>query len=138
MSNRHIWLAKFRTAPSQRAHFAIFIPNADEVNKDPNDRTASCKGTLINVVGTPMSGYVHEVKRNCSCTAAADLDRLIRIGSVNLDNTAEEDSTDETDTVALEKIALQLPAPRKNENFLVPVNDVSLSLLDLRSGLFIY
>lgn len=71
MSHLPVWLGKFRYAPSQRAHFAIWIPNAEHAEVDPNDRPFECKGTLINLVGLPMSGYCHEFKRNACCNDAA-------------------------------------------------------------------
>ena len=75
MCLRPVWLAKFRNAPSQHAHFAIFTPNCDDASKDPNDRSVPCTGTLINVVGAPMTGYVHEVKHDYSSLEANDLEK---------------------------------------------------------------
>lgn len=56
MATRTVSLISFRNAPSQRAHFAIFIPSAT----DPK------RGTLIHAVGAPMAGYVLQFKRNYS------------------------------------------------------------------------
>jgi hypothetical protein len=47
MTPRTIYLLSWRQAASQRAHFAIFVPSA--INPQ--------KGSLINVVGAPMTGF---------------------------------------------------------------------------------
>ena len=125
MSPRPIWLAKFRNALSQRVHFAIWVPSADDASKDPNDRSSQSKGTLINVVGTPMTGYAHEVKKNYICTEASDLERLVRIGFADLADGTQESSEHRSVTEQLEAVAMQIPPPSTSENFLAPVNNVS-------------
>ncbi|RMD40423.1 hypothetical protein DV735_g4682, partial [Chaetothyriales sp. CBS 134920] len=127
MVQRPVWLAKFRGSKSQRAHFALFIPNATHANRNPNDRSAACKGTIIHVVGAPMAGYAHEFKRNYDCGASQDLENLVQIGWVDSEHVAdpptEAYSKDSTAIGRLEIEALRIPAPRRSENFMAPVND---------------
>ncbi|KAL5333727.1 hypothetical protein BJX70DRAFT_391966 [Aspergillus crustosus] len=54
MAPRTISLLSIRPAPSQRAHFAIFVPSPSHPET----------GSLINVVGAPMLGFMHEFERN--------------------------------------------------------------------------
>jgi hypothetical protein len=82
MSNtRPVYLALFRNNKIQRAHFAIFIPNAGFVLQDPNNRSlGECKGTLIHVIGAPMAGYRHEFRRAYDIGQSKELERTVRIG----------------------------------------------------------
>ncbi|KAH8429306.1 uncharacterized protein LDX57_006973 [Aspergillus melleus] len=119
MSTRPIFLLSSRNAPSQRAHFGIFVPLA----VDPH------RGTLINVVGAPMMGYGLIFQRNYM-PATTGHDELVPIGSVACDHivdtsasgTASEDSTPRG---TLEILAAQVPPPRISENFMAPVNDTT-------------
>ena len=126
-----LYLAKFRMNLSQRAHFAVFIPDVEDAAKDPNGRSTPCKGILINVVGLPMAGYTHEFKHH-SCAEAVDFERAIPIGIVHAAG-LQAGSTNEAIAKAFETVALQVPAPRKNQNFMAPVNDVGVgcSVLDI-------
>lgn len=123
-----VYLAKSRRG-QQRAHFAIFIPHAAYLGLDPNDRSKPCIGTVIQVVGAPMLGYAHEFKRNYDREDADGVETFVHLGSVGPDHIVEPQTTAMSrDTVAtglLERIALQVPAPGVNENFMAPVNDVS-------------
>lgn len=131
MAHRPVWLAKRRSSRSQRAHFAIFVPNAADATKDPNVRSVPCKGTSIHVVGAPMAGFQHEFKRNDDCGPDQDLETLVQIGWVNSDHVFDPPtdafSTDDTPMGRLDAEALRVPAPRRSENFMAPVNDVSFS-----------
>lgn len=64
MAYRSVYLAKYRGSPSQRAHFAIFIPNStnDNPDLDKDWKSKPCMGTVIHVVGEPlMKGYSLEL-----------------------------------------------------------------------------
>lgn len=128
MPDHPIYLAKYRLSSTQRAYFAIFIPNLADATKDPDDRSASCKGTLINVVGAPMAGYVHEIKRGHCWNESNDLEKLDQIGNIQTNKPLSRDFRDD-DTIAkaFETVALQLRAPGRSENFMAPVNDVNTS-----------
>ncbi|KAK5123974.1 hypothetical protein LTR85_002171 [Meristemomyces frigidus] len=129
MSRRPIYLAISRLNRSQRAHFAIFVPNEADADKDPNDRDVTCKGTLIHVVGTPMTGFVHEFKRNHDCGQAQPPRTVVNLGSVDAAHISKPSyktpSGDDIGWGALDKIALQVAAPRKSEDSLAPVDDLS-------------
>lgn len=131
MPSRPVWLAKSRISKSQRAHFAIWILNAADASKDPNTRSVPCRGTVIHVVGSPMAGYQHQFKRNHACGSAQDLESLVQIGSVDsayvTDPPTYVYSEDDTAIGQLDAMALRIPAPRRSENFMAPVNDVSSS-----------
>lgn len=127
MSWHPIYLAKYRLSPFQRAHFAIFIPNLEDASKHPNDRSTLCKGTLINVVGAPMAGYIYEFKRDHCCAESKDLEKLVQIGALQARAIAEDELNEQSTAEPFEKVALQLPAPGRNENFMAPVNNVSLT-----------
>ena len=107
--SRPVYLTKFRRGP-QRAHFAIFIPNAAYVQNDPNDRSKSCLGTLIHVVGALMAGYGHEFKRNYNCRDSQSLEKLVYLGTVNANHFTEPQTRamakDATATGLLERVAL--------------------------------
>ncbi|KEZ41051.1 hypothetical protein SAPIO_CDS7096 [Scedosporium apiospermum] len=126
--SRPVYLAKSRRG-QQRAHFAIFIPHAAYSGLDPNDRSKPCIGTVIQVVGAPMLGYAHEFKRNYDREDADGVETFVHLGSVGPDHIVEPQTTAMSrDTVAtglLERIALQVPAPGVNENFMAPVNDTT-------------
>lgn len=119
MPPRTIYLITSRNAASQRAHFAIFVPS--ETNPD--------KGTLIQAVGAPMTGYILEFKRNY-CPSEDSLERhtLFPIGEVDsshiVDSTDGTKTSDATPTDDIEVAAAQIPTPGISDNFLAPVNDV--------------
>lgn len=130
MATRLVWLAKSRNSKAQRAHFAVFIPNTAHAAQDPNDRSIPCLGTQIHVVGTPMTGYVHEFKRNFDAASSPDIERLVRLCEVESSIVVDPESdagfsTDSAPRGRLDREALRVPAPGRNENFMAPVNDVS-------------
>lgn len=139
MAQRPVWLAKSRGSRSQRAHFSIFVPNAADAAIDPN-AGSSCKGTVIHVVGAPMAGYGHEFKRNHDPSTSQDLENMVRIGWVNSEHVADpptdDASQDDIPVGRMDAEALRVPAPRRNENFMAPVNDVSLEV-QLRECFFL-
>lgn len=126
MASRSIWLVKCRQSNAQRAHFALFIPNASDVLKDPN-KAVECRGTIIHVVGAPMAGYKHEFKHYFDCRASPDVQELIRLGSVDTRYIQDSDveSIDDSALGILDKEALKIRPPGVCQNFLAPVNDVS-------------
>ncbi|KAH6645233.1 hypothetical protein BKA67DRAFT_665069 [Truncatella angustata] len=86
MTPRSVYLAMYRGSASQRAHFALFIPNAtdDRSNISQDFRSISCKGIIIHVVGEPvMNGYTHEFKRNYETNTSRDLQELVLLGQVD-------------------------------------------------------
>lgn len=119
MATRTVSLISFHNAPSQRAHFAIFIPSAT----DPK------RGTLIHTVSAPMAGYVLEFKRNYSPILTQQRHEIFPIGQVLsaniIDCSGIAMTTDSTPRGIIEVAASQVPTPRISQNFMAPVNDVS-------------
>lgn len=119
MTARALQLISSRNSSKQRAHFAIFLPSA--ANPDV--------GTLIQVVGAPMAGYLLEFKRNYAPAATQEPYQAFPIGEVLandiLDSTDGQQITDDTPRNSLEREAARLPPPRISENFRAPVNNVS-------------
>ena len=119
MVSRTVYLVSSRLVPSQRAHFAIFIPSA----VDPQ------KGTLINVVGAPMIGFSLEFKRNYAPATAQEPRTITPIGQINsddlVDSKNEQESVDSSPRGNVEIVAARVPPPRISQNFKAPVNDVS-------------
>lgn len=119
MTLRTIYLISSRGAEAQRAHFAIFVPSDAQPDR----------GTLIQAVGAPMTGYVLEFKRNHSpAEDAAENYTVIPIGRVDsaniVDSETAERRVDSEPQGNIEIAASQIPTPGISENFLAPVNDV--------------
>lgn len=128
MTTRTIYLVSTRNASFQRAHFAIFVPSL----ADPT------RGSLINVVGAPMTGYQLEFERNYHYHCNNDQDdyhsEICPIGQVDSSNVVDSTTTttpnqkqtkDSKPQGNLEIAASHVPAPGISENFMAPVNDVS-------------
>ena len=114
-----VYLISSRQVPSQRAHFAIFIPSA----ADPQI------GTVINVVGAPMIGYLLEFKRNYVPASDQQHHTATPIGQINSENLVDssngQESVDSTPIGNVEIVAARVTPPRVSQNFMAPVNDVS-------------
>lgn len=106
-----LYLALSRPSPSQRAHFALYIPSLSSLGLDPNSEG---RGTLIHVVGAPMAGFQHEVLREHACWEARPKRACTRLGELGGVG-AEE----------VEKLAMRIRPPGISENFMAPVDGVS-------------
>jgi hypothetical protein len=111
-----------------RAHFAIFIPNGEDIEKDPNDREAKCTGHQIHVTGEPFNGYYLEFKRNHSVGAERDLEKAVLIGHVEskyvVDTEDRKFVPNQRVLGTLDTVAASIPAPGPNEDVRAPVNDI--------------
>lgn len=118
MALRNIFLLVARNAPSQRAHFAIFVPSASNPER----------GTLINAVGAPMVGYKLEFERYYSPALRHQPYEMISIGhidSLNIVDCADQvTSIDSEPRDNVHRAAAEIPPPRISQNFMAPVNDV--------------
>jgi hypothetical protein len=119
MSPRAIYLITSRNAEAQRAHFAIFVPAAEQADR----------GTLIQAIGAPMTGYILEFKRNHSPKEdSTEKYTMIEIGHVDsaniVDPTSGVKGSDGVPKGNIEIAASQVPTPGISDNFLAPVNDV--------------
>lgn len=119
MTPRTLYLIASRNAAAQRAHFAVFVPGADNPEQ----------GTLIEAVGAPMAGYALEFKRNyCPLQDYVENYEILRIGDVDsrhiVDDQTGIKSIDQDPRDDIELVASQIPTPGISENFLAPVNEV--------------
>lgn len=121
MAPRMIYLVLTRPAPSQRAHFAIFVPST----------TNPQIGSIVNVVGAPMMGFIHEFKRGYNLATIDVPYETCPIGQVDSAHIVEwPNDCQATHTEPkgdIEVAASQIPAPGVSENFMAPVNDVGSS-----------
>ncbi|KAK2591469.1 hypothetical protein QQS21_010845 [Conoideocrella luteorostrata] len=131
MSSRAVYLAKYRSAQNQRAHFAVFIPNAEHSHRDlaQDFAAAKCQGTVIHAVGEPlMAGYTVDIKRNRDCSNVPDLRGLFRLGQVETANVYEPppgiESAD-TARTTIEREALSVPAPPRGQDIRAPIDGVA-------------
>ncbi|KAA8649262.1 hypothetical protein EYZ11_005530 [Aspergillus tanneri] len=119
MSTRPLCLVTTRNSPSQRAHFAVFVPST----------TNSKIGTTIQVVGAPMVGYTLEFKRNDAPMNTTGSYTQVTIGQVHSDHVRDAPNanplTKSTPINDLEVAASQVPPPRISQNFMAPVNDTT-------------
>ncbi|CRG89793.1 hypothetical protein PISL3812_06832 [Talaromyces islandicus] len=123
MPPRTIYLISSRNASFQRAHFAIFVPS--EANP--------AQGSLINVVGAPMTGYQLEFERNysippenCEVVPIGQVDSSNVVDSTTITpNQGQTTNKDFTPQGNLEIAASQVPAPGVSANFMAPVKDVT-------------
>lgn len=133
MPTRSIYLAKHRLASRERHHFTLFIPNAadDRSNLSQTFDVASCKGTVIHVIGEPLfNGYRLEFKRNYECLNSKGLKALVYLGPV--DDTNLFVSNDRTYALesaprsALEREAQRVPPPPSGQDVRAPIDGVSV------------
>ncbi|KAF2494217.1 hypothetical protein BU16DRAFT_528356 [Lophium mytilinum] len=91
------------------AHWALFVPST------PSSRT----GKVIEVVGTPYTGYGLQFKRNYSIDTETRRHQLLQIGEVDAEHVEDMDGAGETEKVmldidardALEREAKKVTAP---------------------------
>ncbi|KAJ5291056.1 hypothetical protein N7478_000307 [Penicillium angulare] len=119
MTTRTISLITSRNSETQRAHFAIFVPTAQDHEN----------GTLIQAVGAPMVGYFLEFKRNYSPADSIEKYTVFPIGEIDsgsiVDPTPGLKTSDSDPIGIIEVAATEIPTPGISENFLAPVNDIT-------------
>ncbi|KAI1362943.1 hypothetical protein F5Y08DRAFT_310726 [Xylaria arbuscula] len=131
MSTRSIYLAKSRVTPSQRAHFAIFIPDisSDRPEASKDFKTTSTIGTKIHVVGEPIiAGFMLEIKRCYECWGEVDLQQLVYLGRVDAANLYDDTSSEcRIDTIprsVLEREASMVAPPPNGQSIRASVDGV--------------
>ncbi|KAK4237714.1 hypothetical protein C8A03DRAFT_15779, partial [Achaetomium macrosporum] len=106
-----------RTSKS-RGHFAIFIPNASDIDQTPS-KGQPCKGTVIHVVGNPLRGFYHEFKRSYNPYDELRPMAVVPLGYIQhplvLDPSTDEYSTDQRGMGAHDAAALQVPPPGQSD-----------------------
>lgn len=119
MAPRTINLVAFRPSPRQRAHFAIWVPSAANTQV----------GSLINVVGAPMVGFILEFKRAYNPALTRTDHEIWPIGQVDSSHIVDFPNPggviiERIPRGNLEIAATQVPPPGISANFMAPVNDV--------------
>ncbi|KJK61349.1 hypothetical protein P875_00042401 [Aspergillus parasiticus SU-1] len=126
MAPRTIYLNSTRSSKTQRAHFAIWVPSAQQPTS----------GSLINVVGAPMIGFAHEFKRcyePAKSTEPYEMWPIGEVDSVHIFDWPEGGCSIRTDPKGdLEIAAAQVPAPGISRDFMAPVNDLRRDILGVR------
>ncbi|KAF4553642.1 Hypothetical protein D9617_6g093730 [Elsinoe fawcettii] len=120
-----VWLLKFQPAPRQRHHFAIFIPYKSCAGADPRASGATCKGTQIHVVGTPMGGFIHEFKRDFDCTASNSCVKAVRLGDMDAALADEHNGgyvKEDRPRSQIDRLALTVQPPRGGQVATEPVD----------------
>ncbi|KAG5994854.1 hypothetical protein E4U43_003164 [Claviceps pusilla] len=132
MPCRSVYLAKSRASPGQRTHFAIFIPNAADENKDLSKdfKTGSPKGTVIHVVGEPvMMGYALEFKRNDERGLCRDMREMVFLGKVDSKDIYDPPFTTPCQEACprqrLEREAAMVAPPPRGQNVRAPIDGVT-------------
>ncbi|KAM4065821.1 hypothetical protein HRG_012919 [Hirsutella rhossiliensis] len=130
MAPRTIYLAKYRSG-SQRAHFAIFVPNSagNHIDLEKEFRSVNCPVTVIHVVGEPlMSGFALEIKRNYDGKYSLQLEKVTALGSIDSAHIFEppnkEVKTESITRCKLEREAAQVPPPPKGQDLRAPIDGV--------------
>lgn len=96
--------------------------------QDPNDKAYTCRGTKIQVIGTPLAMSL-EFKSNFACNEDAAFEAAVRLGDVDEsfihdEHVAGPDVQVRTEPVGrLEKEAVGIHPPRGG-NVRAPVDDV--------------
>lgn len=125
MATQILYLLTSRTSSAQRSHFALWIPSTANPKK----------GTSIEVLGTPLTGYGLEFKRNysldghtgqgCSIIPIGEVDTVNVAGSTDGSDDGAPTTTDCVPRGNIERVASQMLPPGVCESVFGPVNDVS-------------
>ena len=100
-------LIQYRQISWQRAHFAIYVHN-------PASSAAQADTvTLINVVGNPINGFVHEIKPDYHLTSEPLKHETTYLTTIDLSHID-----------AMIKVAQGIEPPKRSEDFLAPVDGV--------------
>lgn len=133
MAQRPVYLFVYGRSSRSRGHFAIFIPNALDVNQPPSVNE-TCTGTVIHVVGSPLMGFYHEFKRNYNTYGSKSFSAAVLLGyvqeSLHVDPSTNVVSKDIVPLGALDAAALQVPGPEKSD-VRAPVDGVCVLLFIL-------
>ncbi|KAF5852151.1 hypothetical protein GGP41_000884 [Bipolaris sorokiniana] len=116
MYTRTVFLIVYAAARVQRAHFSIWVPDAEGAQQ----------GSRIHVVGNPMIGYFLEFKRDYEPLETKRVLQLIEIGPVLVQHLSEISSeAQDMPRNNLEMAATQIQPPRANPNFLTTTSSDS-------------
>ena len=96
-----VHLIQYRQVAWQRAHFAIYVHQSSSFTAE--DRT----GTLINVVGNPINGFLHEIKPDYDLAQEKLKHEVTYLTAIDLSHLDK-----------LIKIAQAVEPPEKSEDFM--------------------
>lgn len=119
------------TSPSQRsislitytsrlfaAHWALWVPNASPLNPSTSTPPTKILGKRIEVEGSPITGFTHNIQRNYDLSTDSRPQVLTFLGSTNAETVIDPpegpmvESIEVTDVV--EELALSVPAPGRS------------------------
>jgi hypothetical protein len=118
-TQRTLHLVVYPKQVSQHAHFGIRVA----------DKEGGDFGTLIHVVGSPMTGSALQFRRRYAPKDDDRHPRVLRVGEIETQHIHDyegERGEDITSKGSLEGVAAQIQPPRPSENFRAPINDVSV------------
>lgn len=107
MQSGEVHLIQYRQVSWQRAHFAIYI------HQSSSSTVEADAGTLINVIGNPINGFVHEIRPDYNLAREELKHEVTYLTTIDVSN---------LDTMI--KIAQAIEPPRRSENFMAPVDGV--------------
>jgi hypothetical protein len=118
--SRKIYLLKYPAQPRQRSHFGIWVPSGE----------GHSTGKIIQVLGTPFTGFNLEFQRSYDLNKALPIPVVIELGAVQpesvVGNNYSRRSPDKTPLDKLETLATFVTPPRPSKNPLI-VDGVSLN-----------
>jgi hypothetical protein len=120
----------WRREESSRIYYPSWYSTYNHLDLPHVFRNVPCRGTVIHVVGTPISGYVLEFKRNYECSTSRSLQQVVLLGSVNEEHVYDppyaDFRLDSTPRSTMEREATAVPPPRGNQDVRAPVDGVSI------------
>ena len=107
MQPGELHLIQYRQVSWQRAHFAIYV------HQSSCSAAQADTGTLINVIGNPVNGFVHEIRTSYDLAQEKRKYETTYLTTINL-----------SQLDAMIQVAHSIEPPRRSENFMAPVDGV--------------
>ena len=116
MSTRTLYLLTTRTSSAQRSHFALWIPSTAKPKK----------GTSIDVVGTPLTGYGLDghTDQGCSIVPIGEVDAVNTVDSTGGSDNGAPTTTNCIPKGNIEIAASQVPPPGVSNSIFAAVKDL--------------
>ena len=135
-----IWILKWKLKVRERGrkHMAIFIPNPQYRQVNLTSST-NCIGTLLHVVGSPLSGFVLNVRLNWNRAMTDNVESSHFIASVDGKYAPEPATTnfvaqDSNPTLPLGRLATSVRPPGPSSNTADAVSFHAIISNDRRSS----
>lgn len=90
VSTTPLYLLCWRLSPcgKGRKHVALFIPNNEIISPaqtaPPDEDIATHKGLLLQVIGSPFTGYMHSFVHNFSLDSDKGIEQISNIGKASI------------------------------------------------------